>query len=125
MSSDVDPNWLPFQYIVACSCLPGPMFVYDKALSYSDIEACDGVLTGCTVAIATTGTLVLYHTSHGSRRALTFPDCHLCIVDAATIVETVPEGFRALEAHHLQPITLTSGPSATADIEMTAHSGSA
>jgi L-lactate dehydrogenase complex protein LldG len=115
VSSDVDPNWLPQQ---------GPMFVYDKALSYSDIEACDGVLTGCTVAIATTGTLALCHTSHGSRRALTLlPDYHLCIVDAATIVETVPEGFRALEAHRLQPITLISGPSATADIEMTRIQG--
>jgi L-lactate dehydrogenase complex protein LldG len=82
------------------------------------------VLTGCTVAIATTGTLALCHTFDGSRRALTLlPDYHLCIVRASTIVETVPEGFRALEAHRLQPITLISGPSATADIEMTRIQG--
>jgi L-lactate dehydrogenase complex protein LldG len=115
VSSDVGPNWLPHQ---------GAMFVYDKTLPYSDIEACDGVLTGCTVAIATTGTLVLCHTSDGSRRALTLlPDYHLCFVNAATIVETVPEGLRALEPHRLQPITLISGPSATADIEMTRIQG--
>ena len=115
VSSDVDPNWLPQE---------GPTYVYDHALSYSEIEACDGVLTGCTVAIATTGTLALCHTSAGRRRALSLlPDYHLCVVDAATIVETVPEGFRTLEPHRLQPITLISGPSATADIEMTRIQG--
>jgi L-lactate dehydrogenase complex protein LldG len=115
VSSDVDSNWLSQD---------GPKFVYDDAFSYSEIESCDGVLTGCTVAIATTGTLALCHTFDGSRRALTLlPDYHLCIVRASTIVETVPEGFRALEAHRLQPITLISGPSATADIEMTRIQG--
>lgn len=115
VSSEVDPNWLPQD---------GPKFVYDNAFSYSEIEACDGVLTGCTVAIATTGTLALCHTSNGSRRALTLlPDYHLCVVDASTIVETVPEGFSALGPHRLQPITLISGPSATADIEMTRIQG--
>lgn len=115
LSSEVDPNWLPHT---------GPTFVYDTALSYSEIEACDGVLTGCSVAIAMTGTLALCHTSPGTRRALTLlPDYHLCVVPAATIVETVSEGFLALEPHRLQPITLISGPSATADIEMTRIQG--
>ena len=115
VSSDVDPSWLPQD---------GLKFVYDDALSYTEIEACDGVLTGCTVAIATTGTLALCHTPDGSRRAVSLlPDYHLCIVNGSKIVETVPEGFRALEAHRLQPITLISGPSATADIEMTRIQG--
>lgn len=115
VSSDVDPNWLP---------QVGLKLVFDNALPYSEIEACDGVLTGCTVAIATTGTLALCHTSAGSRRAISLlPDYHLCIVNGSQIVETVPDGFRALEAHGLQPITLISGPSATADIEMTRIQG--
>ena len=115
VSSDVDPKWLP---------MDGPKFVYDNGFSYPEIEACDGVLTGCTVAIATTGTLALCHSSNGSRRAITLlPDYHLCILEQSSIVETVPEGFRMLEAHRLQPITLISGPSATADIEMTRIQG--
>jgi L-lactate dehydrogenase complex protein LldG len=114
LSSDVDPHWLP----------DGPTYVFDNGLSYSEIETCDGVLTGCTVAIAMTGTLALCHTSTGSRRALTLlPDYHLCVVDAASIVETVAEGFRALEPHRTEAITLISGPSATADIEMTRIQG--
>lgn len=115
LSSDIDAHWLPQD---------GPVFVADKAFSYSEIEACDGVLTGCTVAIAVTGTLALCHGSAESRRALTLlPDYHLCVVKAADIVETVPEGIRALEPYRLQPITLISGPSATADIEMTRIQG--
>ena len=115
VSSDVDPVWLPQDKA---------KFLYDKALSYSEIEGCDGVLTGCTIAIATTGTLALCHSASGSRRALTLlPDYHLCIVEAVKIVETVPEGFTALEAHRFEPITLISGPSATSDIEMTRIQG--
>ncbi|MGO8717725.1 MAG: LutC/YkgG family protein [Acidobacteriaceae bacterium] len=115
LSSEVDVHWLP---------LDGPIFVADNVFSYSEIEACDGVLTGCTVAIAVTGSLALCHTSIGSRRALTLlPDYHLCVINAADIVETVPEGIRQLEPYRLQPITLISGPSATADIEMTRIQG--
>ena len=74
VSSDVDPKWLP---------MDGPKFVYDNGFPYPEIEACDGVLTGCTVAIATTGTLALCHSSNGSRRAITLlPDYHLCILGA-------------------------------------------
>lgn len=114
----IDPAWLP----------PGFSFVSDDALSYPALDACDGVLTGCTVAIATTGTLALCHgTGPGQtqgRRALTLiPDYHLCIVARSAVVETVPEARHVLEPYRQQPITLISGPSATADIEMTRIQG--
>ena len=55
-----------------------------------------GVLTGCAVAIALTGTIVLSHA--GQRRALTLiPDYHLCVVFENQVVETVPEAMRQLE----------------------------
>ena len=114
-SFDVDANWLRRD---CCT------FVLDDALSYADIEACDGVLTGCTTAIAMTGTLALCHGAGHGRRVLTLlPDYHLCVVEAAAIVETVPEAMRVLEHYRMQPITLISGPSATADIEMTRIQG--
>ncbi len=115
ISSDIAPDWLPRD---ACT------FVPDNTLSYVDIEACDGVLTGCAVAITVTGTLALCHDAAHGRRALTLlPDYHLCVVHAAAIVETVPEAIRTLEPYRTQPITLVSGPSATADIEMTRIQG--
>jgi L-lactate dehydrogenase complex protein LldG len=105
-------------------------FVRDENLSYAQLDACEGVLTGCTLAIALTGTLVLCHNSQApaqqaaGRRALTLvPDYHLCVVQVSSVVETVPEAFRLLEAHKHQPITFISGPSATADIEMTRIQG--
>ncbi len=116
----IDPDWLPM----------GFTFVSDDALSYNDLDACDGVLTGCTVAIATTGTLVLCHgaasapQSAAGRRALTLvPDYHICVVQLSSVVETVSEAMHFLETWKKQPMTLISGPSATADIEMTRIQG--
>ncbi len=110
----IDPDWLPV----------GFTFVSDDALSYNDLDTCEGVLTGCTVAIATTGTLALCHRAGEGRRAMTLiPDYHLCIVECSAVVETVSEAMHFLETWKKQPMTLISGPSATADIEMTRIQG--
>jgi len=93
--------------------------VEDRALGPRELDELDGVLTGCTVAIAETGTLVLAGGASEGRRALTLvPDLHICIVRADQVVETVPEAFDTL--HHVarRPLTFVSGPSATSDIEL-------
>jgi L-lactate dehydrogenase complex protein LldG len=51
------------------------------------------------------------------------PDYHLCILLAGSIVETVVEAMRLLEPTKHLPTTFFSGPSATADIEMTRIKG--
>ncbi|MDE3196577.1 MAG: LUD domain-containing protein [Acidobacteriota bacterium] len=102
----------------------GERFIRDEGLSYEDLDRSEGVLTRCTVAISKTGTIVLCHTPGEGRRALTLiPDYHLCIVRADQVVETVPEGIRRLREFRTHPITTISGPSATADIEMTRIKG--
>ena len=91
------------------------------ALTARDLDAVDGVLTGCTVAIAETGTIVLTGSAHEGRRAITLiPDLHICVVREAQIVELVPEAFDLLIRNGLErsPLTLISGPSATSDIEL-------
>jgi L-lactate dehydrogenase complex protein LldG len=99
-------------------------FVPDTGLSPADLDRVDGVLTGCTVAIAITGTIVLRHASAEGRRAITLvPDYHLCVVDSDHVVETVPEAFRRIAALQPRLLTTISGPSATADIEMTRIKG--
>ena len=96
-----------------------PHAVDDDGLSVRELDALDGVLTGCTVAIADTGTLVLAGGPAEGRRALTLvPDLHVCAVRADQVVETVPEAFDALSAVALRPLTFVSGPSATSDIEL-------
>jgi len=116
VAPDVDPAWLNS---AECS------WVRDRPLSYEALSGVDGVLTGCTAAIAATGTLCLCHSdsSQGRRAPTLIPDYHLCVVRAGQIVENVPQGMRALEPYRNQPITLISGPSATADIEMTRIQG--
>ena len=108
--ADIDPGWLP----AAAS------FVRDDGLGYRDLDVSEGVLTGCSLGIATTGTIVLRHGPGEGRRALTLiPDYHLCVVLSDQVVETVPEAFRSLAASPSGLVTTISGPSATADIEMT------
>jgi len=97
----------------------GFTFITDHDTSYAEIDRCDGTITGCALAIALTGTIVLRHTRKEGRRALTLiPDYHLCIVHASQVVETVPEGTRKMLEFAAVPITMISGPSATSDIEM-------
>jgi L-lactate dehydrogenase complex protein LldG len=79
------------------------------------------VLTGCALAIAETGTIVLDGGERSGRRALTLvPDWHICIVEASSVVAGVPDAVAALApvAAEGRPITLVSGPSATSDIEL-------
>jgi L-lactate dehydrogenase complex protein LldG len=113
-SERLPPEWLPSPF----------RFPVVGGMPYEEIDQAEGVITGCVAAIALTGTIVLRHGPHDSRRALTLiPDYHLCIVLAEQVVETVPEGFERLRGMETLPLTLVSGPSATADIEMTRVKG--
>lgn len=97
-------------------------WVPDRDLSFDALNAVDGVMTAATVAVAVSGSIVLQHGPSEGRRALTLlPDYHLCVLGAAQIVETLPEAFARLDPS--RPVTFFSGPSATADIEMTRIKG--
>jgi L-lactate dehydrogenase complex protein LldG len=86
------------------------------------LESCDAVLTLCSMAIAETGTMVMDSGVGQGRRVLTLlPDCHVCIVGAVQIVETVQEAIDLLTPgvkDWRSPVTFISGPSATSDIEL-------
>jgi L-lactate dehydrogenase complex protein LldG len=93
----------------------------DDGRDAAELDLVEGVLTGCAVGIAETGTIALDSSAVCGRRALTLvPDRHLCVVEAAQIVETVPEALARLApaVREGRPITLVSGPSATSDIEL-------
>ncbi len=99
-------------------------FIEDTRQGIAQIDACQGVLTTATVAIALTGTIILQDAPGQGRRAVTLlPDYHLCLVNIADIVETVPEAIALLAPTAKLATTFFSGPSATADIEMTRIKG--
>jgi len=100
--------------------------VEDGELSPRELDGLDGVLTGCTVAIAETGTIVLAAGPAEGRRALTLvPDLHVCVVGERQIVPLLPEALERIEevGSHVRPLTLVSGPSATSDIELSRVEG--
>jgi L-lactate dehydrogenase complex protein LldG len=94
----------------------------DDGLSFDALNSIDGVMTAATVGVAVSGSIALQHGPAEGRRILTLlPDYHLCIIEATQIVETLPEAFARLDQS--RPVTFFSGPSATADIEMTRIKG--
>ena len=100
--------------------------VDDDGLSALELDGVNGAMTGCTAAIAETGTIVLTGGPVEGRRALTLvPDLHICVVRESQIVQLLPEAVALLAANELerQPITFISGPSATSDIELSRVEG--
>jgi L-lactate dehydrogenase complex protein LldG len=114
----VAPEGLPAAWLVACV-----EWKLDRGLTIEEIEEAEGVVTAAFCGIADSGTITLHHSATEGRRVLTLlPDWHLCILRASQVVETLPEYFdRCAEPPAL--VTLISGPSATADIEMTRIKG--
>jgi L-lactate dehydrogenase complex protein LldG len=111
---DLPPPWLPGDLDPLFDDPAGP-------LPIEALDGADGVITGSSLGIAETGTIVLDAGPGQGRRALTLvPDLHLCVVKAADIVGSVPEAFDRLAqaGREGRPITFVSGPSATSDIEL-------
>jgi L-lactate dehydrogenase complex protein LldG len=115
----VVPEGLPGAWLSRCAEVgPGFDLIDDNPpLSAAELDAVAGVITGCAVAIAETGTIVLDHGPGQGRRALSLvPDFHLVVAEAAQIAPDLAAAFGRLDPS--RPHTLISGPSATSDIEL-------
>ncbi|MEV6570889.1 LUD domain-containing protein [Streptomyces sp. NPDC051577] len=93
--------------------------VPDLAVSTpAELDGVDSVVTGCALAVAETGTLVLDGGPEQGRRRITLiPDHHICVVRIPDrLVDSVPQALERLDP--TRPLTWISGPSATSDIEL-------
>ncbi|MEU6371406.1 lactate utilization protein C [Streptomyces sp. NPDC046931] len=107
------PAGLPSHWLTGVEQVP------DRAESTPyELDRVDSVVTGCAVAIAETGTLVLDGSPDQGRRRITLvPDHHICVVRVPDqVVSSVPQALRRLAP--ARPMTWISGPSATSDIEL-------
>jgi L-lactate dehydrogenase complex protein LldG len=113
------PQGLPAGWLDRCAegCPQAALISDDPPLDTALLDAAAGVVTGCAVAIAETGTIVLDHGPGQGRRAVTLvPDFHLVVVRHDQVAADLPGAFARLDA--ARPHTLISGPSATSDIEL-------
>jgi L-lactate dehydrogenase complex protein LldG len=111
------PEWRP----------DGMEAVEDEGLTVHQIDDINAAVTGCALAIAETGTLVLDGQARSGRRLITLvPDHHVCVVTTDQIHDLVPEAVNALAPsvrEHGAPVTFISGPSASSDIELSRVEG--
>jgi L-lactate dehydrogenase complex protein LldF len=76
-------------------------------------------LTGALAGIAETGTLVLPGGAGRPQTASLLPEVHFAVLRQADLVETLAQALRLPGLKEFPTIVLVSGPSRTADIEMT------
>ncbi|GAA2668156.1 hypothetical protein GCM10010095_01780 [Streptomyces anthocyanicus] len=113
--SVVVPPGLPPHWLAAVDATR----VHDRAASTpQELDGVDSVVTGCAVAVAETGTIVLDGSPDQGRRRITLvPDHHICVVRVPDqVVSSVPGALERLDP--ARPLTWISGPSATSDIEL-------
>lgn len=87
----------------------------------------DGVgITGAFCGIAETGTLMMLSGAETSPSTSLLPETHVAVLDPRRIVATMEDAWELMRKEHKQPpraVNFISGPSRTADIEMTVTMG--
>ena len=109
----------------------GEVTAAERAERRAVAAAADLGVTGVDLAVAETGSLVVVSGAGRPRSASLLPACHVAIFDRDTLVESLTQAGLVLEAWHDgagpdwqgASINVITGPSRTADIELTLTRG--
>lgn len=106
---------------IAISDAPALSRLFDLKPYTGNIFDYDVGITTTQAAIAETGTLVLDSACERHRLVSLVPPVHIAIVDAASIFQTLGEALAFIHKNgNISPaVTFITGPSRTADIELT------
>lgn len=87
------------------------------------VEQADLSLTSCEALVARTGSVLVSAASASGRRLSIYPDQHLVLARPSQVVAEIGDGLAQVQAkygaHMPSMVSLTTGPSRTADIEKT------
>lgn len=100
--------------------LPGAVRRFDGWSDRERLFACDLGLSAAQAAVAETGTLVLESTAERHRLVSLVPPVHVAVLRAGAIQPDLDAALAALaqRATPARAVTLVTGPSRTADIEL-------
>jgi L-lactate dehydrogenase complex protein LldG len=79
---------------------------------------CEAGITSAQFGIAETGTLVLQHRQERHRLLSLLPPLHVCVLPVARVLSTLGQALATIERPLHEAVTLITGPSRTADIEL-------
>ena len=92
----------------------------DNPPNAHDIFGVDVGISTAQAGIAETGTLILESACERHRLVSLVPPVHIAIINASAIVATLADALTLLQQKEISPaITFITGPSRTADIELT------
>jgi L-lactate dehydrogenase complex protein LldG len=98
----------------------GVEFIADEAefIAHADLS-----LTSCEALVARTGSVLVAAATESGRRLSIYPDQHLVLARPSQVVAEIGDALRLMQARYgtqlPSMVSLTTGPSRTADIEKT------
>ena len=119
------PDLLPVLAAMGVAAVDPQVLGADRPERYAGLEPVMVGITGVDVAVAESGTLLLVSGPQRGRLPSLLPPLHIALLPAERLVRTLPDAFARLQAEFgaelfrdRSNLTLITGPSRTADIEL-------
>lgn len=119
------PDLMPRLHDAGIVTTEGQVLGQDRAERYAALEPVPACITGADAAIAESGSMLLVTGPGRGRLASLLPPLHIALLPAERIVRTLPDALALLQQQFgaslfrdRSNLTIITGPSRTADIEL-------